>query len=321
MDPYVEEQLDWRPITESDLDALHALQEQIESVDDTVYGPMERVVHQTDTSQVEQNSIGGWDAYGNLIAYGWNVGRLEDVAKVHLLGGVHPANRYKGIGRSLLRWQMAAAEEWRREHHAEAELWLGCYVDDGQPSLARLLKKFEFEQERYYYDFHRRLTHLPAERQVQGIDLVPYDHSYCEPLRQLHNRCFQSSQDGEVDSLQWHQLLSHDRFRPSWSWVAIQNGTPVGYALSRLDDVQEPDRMPSGWTDRVGVAPEFQGRGISLSLLAKTLSSMAEGGCLWAGIGVDTADPTSTEKLSQELGYEPSDGLVLMSKVVPKPVR
>lgn len=311
----VDDNLDWRPLTADDTEVVESLRHQIEEFDDPILTTADHRL-----GPANAGAVGGWDDFGNLLAYGWNIATVDSVPRVQIVGGVHPAHRYKGIGTALLQWQVNAAEQWRDDHHPEAGLWLSCYVDMSQPGLPGILERLGFTRERYFYDLHRDLTRVPSERAVPGVAIVGFPQVSRESVRLLHNRCFADPVgSGLVDSEAWDRLLGDASFRPGWSWVATIEDAPVGYALSRIDDASSPE-APYGWTDRVGVAPEHRGRGISLALLTRTLSAMAADGCRAAGIGVDTVDPEPPSMLEEELGYEPRDSLILMSRWVPSPV-
>ena len=317
MDPYVDKHLNWRALTEADLDEVASLRDQIEVLDDPVLSAVERLV-EMDVADLAENAVGGWDDYGSLLAYGWDIPEDRDVPQVYLVGGVHPTHRYIGIGRSLLRWQEARAIEWRDAHRPDDPVWLGCYVDHAQTGLGKLLERMGFEQERYFYDMHRALKNLPGDLFVEGVEIRPFDESQAAALLDLHNLCFGDPLGTRrVAAEGWHESLHRESFRPNWSWVAFCDGVPVGYALSGLDEEAAIDGLTMGWTDRVGVHPDYRGRGIAVALLQRTLVAMASDGCDGAGIGVDTTDPASPGMLTQSLGYEARDGLVLMSKVVP----
>lgn len=320
MDPYVDKHLNWRALTEDDLEDLDSLRMQIEVLDDPVLTSLERLVAMDDVTTLAVDSVGGWDNYGSLLAYGWNVTEDDEVPQVYLLGGVHPTHRYLGIGRSILNWQERRAGEWRDENRPGEAMWLGCYVDHAQIGLGKLLEEMGFGQERYFYDMHRPLEVLPETRHVDGVRIERFDARYAADLLDLHNTCFSDTLGTrKVGSLAWHESLERDSFRPGWSWVALVNDAPVGYALSGLDEDLALDGATIGWTDRVGVHPDFRGRGIAVALLQRTLVAMAADGCAEAGIGVDTTDPASPGLLTHNLGYEPRDGLVLMSKLVVPP--
>ncbi len=314
MEPYVEEHLHWRMLGPKDMDELANLRAQIESFDDTMMSASERLGGFDDPDVLTGNCVGGWDNYGSLLAYGWNVVDVTpDRARVTLIGGVHPTHRYLSIGRKLLAWQQSRALEWRDAEREGLDLWIGCYVEPVQPGLRHLLQSAGFREERHFFDMHCPLGDVPAPRAIEGITFVAFDMARSEEVHRLHHLCFQATVEPEHDH--WEKSLA--RVRPEWSWLAVNgDGDAVGYVLSSEDDAAAMDGVVEGWTDRLGVHPTHRRRGIASALLERTLVSMADSDCLGAGIGVDTTDPGVPEMLQGPLGYECRDSLVLMSKII-----
>lgn len=317
MDTYVESHLQWRALEAADLEALTDLRDQIHVFDDGILSAMEQLVGLDDASTLEGNAVGGWDDYGSLLAYGWNIpDPAEHTPRMFLVGGVHPAQRWIGIGASLLNWQEARAAEWAGEQGADT-CWVGCFVEHTQVGLQHNLVRRGFVEERHFFDMYRSLEGIPTPTDVEGIDFVTYDERHSPDVRELHNLCFERHAGASrVDPDAWADSLGVETFRPEWSWLGLAEGRLVAYALSGIDQAAEADGQLAGWTDRLGVHPDYRGRHISVGLLQRTLGSMAQAGCALAGIGVDTPDPDSPESLHGLLEYEVRDAVVLMSKVI-----
>ncbi|RMB58763.1 GNAT family N-acetyltransferase [Tessaracoccus antarcticus] len=314
MDHWVEDHLQWRLMTAEDAGELTHLREQIEVFDDTMFSGVEQLGRTAWLASLEDDCVGGWDHYGSLVAYGWNVPDTDPKrARVTLAGGVHPTHRDLSIGRNLIAWQEARAMAWRDRHRPGLDLWLGSYVEDVQPGLRHLLRSTGFHEERHFFDMHRRLDDVPTPRSIDGIDFVPFELSRSDEVHNLHHLCFLA--DVPADQDHWDKSLP--RIRPDWSWVALQGEEAVGYALSGIDDAAAMDGVVEGWTDRLGVHPAHRRRGIASGLLEHTMVSMAQSGCPGAGIGVDTQDPNLPRFLHGSLGYESRDAVVLMAKTIP----
>lgn len=312
MDCYVENHLHWRPVTPADREELDCLREQIGSFDDAMLAVTDRSVELGGEDGLDENCVGGWDDYGNLLAYGWNVVDPDPHrARVTMAGGVHPTHRYLSIGRKMLAWQQARAIEWRESHRPGLDLWMGCYVERGQPGLEHNLTQAGFGVEQHFIDMHRSLDAVPTPREVEAVNFVPFEREHSDELHALHHLCF----GADVNHDHWETSLT--RVRTDWSWVAVTDqGTAIGYVLSGEDREEGSDGPPEGWTERLGVHPEHRRRGIASALLERTLVSMSQSGCAAAGIGVDTTEPHTGVRLQGSLGYEPGDNVLLMSRTL-----
>ncbi len=305
--------LQWRPLTRDDVSELDALRDQIEAFDDAVLTSAERAFSSADVD-LEGAAVGGWDAYGNLLAFGWNLPEVrDDGVHVHMLGGVHPSHRHLGLGGALVSWHLRHAAALRDRSWPGRPVWSECHAEERNVALRRLLAEEGFQPVRWFVDMYRPLPlgHDPGP--VPGAELVPFSAEHALPLMQLHAECF-AVPGRSLDSERWLRSLEREHFRPAWSWVAFAEGRIVGYALSGVDDAAVLDGVTEGWTDRLGVHPDYRGRGIGTALLERSLASMTDAGCPGAGIGVDTSEPGFADYLHQRLHYEVRDSLELWSR-------
>ena len=189
MEPYVEGHLHWRFLTMDDWDEVTGLRAQLAALDDSLMPAIDRVVG-VDFDLQEADAVGGWDSYGNLSAFGWNIPEPgSHPAKLFLLGGVHPTHRYQGIGRALLAWQEEQALAWRDEQHPGEPIWLGSYVEADQTCLRHLLVQRGFLAERYFFDMHRELFDLPRPHDIPGLVFENFTPERSHQVLELHNSC------------------------------------------------------------------------------------------------------------------------------------
>ena len=288
-------QLDWRPLVRTDLLELFGLLTAIELHDD----PSER--HSLDSlyehfdapeSASGQNAIVGW-AGETPVAYGWNCVGSFDTAprRVWLVGGVHPGWRRLGHGRTVMEWQLDRARHWhaetRREGHGRLQL-IGN-VDQLQTDRGQLFARFGFTAVRWYADMSRSIescgdrrasrpsaadpgaSRLPALELADGLELVRWTPELSESVRHAHNAAFADHWGSQPVAAQvWQTDALRSSFRPEWSWVVLDRSgggeadDPVvaGYAMSSAYQQDwDATGVKEGWTDRLGVRPEYRGRG------------------------------------------------------------
>ncbi|MCW2810356.1 MAG: family N-acetyltransferase, partial [Friedmanniella sp.] len=78
------------------------------------------------------------------------------------------------------------------------------------------------------------------------------------------------------------------------------------YALSSAYEQDwQAQGFSQGWTDRLGVRPEWRGRGIASALLYRSMQSFRAAGLDAAGLGVDADDEKGAVRLYEQLGYRP----------------
>lgn len=317
MDTFVEDTLDWAHIEESDSSDLAELQVAVEYFDD----PITRI-SETAEGADKFNTICGRDPRSkNIVAYGWNrVDESHVQPKVVLTGAIHPAWRNQHIGTALAAWQIERAKEWALSLPGPPQqVWVGVYVDAKHPAAEHIFTKHGFKAERYFYDLHHvfaRVPDPPPPAPVAGITFVPYGHRYSEDIRQLHNICFSGVAGFEpVTQSVWDSMQTRPEFRSDLSWLAFSADRLVGYALNSAD--QSDEDYNEGWTDRLGVHPEFRRRGIARGLLSWSMWSFGKAGMEGAGLGIDTADQAATFGFYQAIGYEATDTVILLSATIP----
>lgn len=328
MDTFVEGVLDWSTLSSSDLVELAELRAAVEYFDD----PVTRLTFDELVAAFEspgadptRNAIVGRDRVGgNLVAYGWNHPEAtSQPPRVILDGAVHPAWRDQKIGHSLAAWQIGRAQEWAGELRPRPrQVWIGAFTDDTQSGAQRLFINHGLTPERYYFDMHHvfaRVPNPPPPPPVAGIRFCPYAPEHSFEVRQLHNICFSDNVGfSPVDEPTWDSMQSRAEFRPGWSWLAYDGDLLVGYALNSADERAWVEQgFSEGWTDRLGVHPDYRRRGIARGLLSWSMWSFGRAGLEGAGLGIDTDDAEGAMRLYGSIGYESQEMVVLLSTTLP----
>lgn len=326
---FVEASLNWSWLTKQDLVEVAQLQSAVDYFDD----PIEQVgltefqawFDAFPNSALIGAACGRDKFVGDVVAYGWNVPINPDglQPRVNIYGAVHPGWRDQRIGHKLVAWQEEMAIRWATKlTPAPPSVWLGTYAPGEDTRRRRLFESIGFAPERYFFDMHHQFSRVPdppPPPPVPGIEFRVYTTADEEPVRQLHNLCFnQSSGFIQVSREQWHRTQTRPGARPELSWLAFAGDQLVGYALNSADESAWAQLgFSEGWTDRLGVHPRFRRRGIAKGLLSWSMWSFGRAGFEGAGLGIDTSDQSAAESLYQGLGYESTNVVVLLSKTDP----
>lgn len=310
--------LEWRPLDFDALAEVSGLLTAIEHYDE----PGDRhTVEQLQDAYRGANRPPGESALlgrlpgGQVVAYGWNYVEPDDISprRVYLTGGVHPGFRGQGIGRTLLAWQMDRARAYDAETRQPefGPLRQICFVDDHLVDRRNLLHAAGFTPVRWSVDMTMVFgPELTDHAWPSGVELLPYDPSMSEQVRQCHNRCFAEKPMAQpVPQDVWDRSVRRSTFHPEWSWVARDVATDalIGYAMNSGYESDWTEQGHSeGWTDRLGVLPEHRGRGIAGALLQSSILSFRRAGLEGAGLGVDLFHPTTGRGVYERVGYHAS---------------
>ncbi|WP_380168022.1 GNAT family N-acetyltransferase [Jannaschia sp. R86511] len=306
-----------RPPTPADAPAVHALLEACYAEDDA---------QERDTLEdvQEQFATPWWDhARQGLLAVtddGQVVGHAQVMLRpgqlrtrqVLLFGGVHPRLRRRGLGRVLLDWQVARAQEVLAGVQAGPDVprMLRTYVEDHVTDRPRLLRSAGFEPRRFSATMGREVSGplpevpLPADVRLVRLDSAgPEAH---EQARRAHNEAFADHWGSEpIEPDDWRRAaVEGPGARPDLSFVALDgDGTTVGYLISgTYPQDWQPQGFSEGWTNLLGVAPARRGQGLARALLLRAVAAYAEAGLDRAGLAVDVENPRALE-LYTGLGY------------------
>ncbi|MFT3862177.1 GNAT family N-acetyltransferase [Micropruina sp.] len=244
---------------------------------------------------------------GTLIAYGWVQvpARKSTDARLYLHGGCHPAWRHEGVQPTLVDWQVERATEWHLERPGQLDaLELVMVTSAANHILAELLPARGFLPQRWYHALRCPLTE-GLRCDLPGVGFTPFDASWSEPVRQLYNQTLSRASDS-LDRTGWEWGLEASGIRDDLSWVALQGGRPVGWALNGVMDLAG---ARVGWTEYLGATPQWRNRGLYPALLGRSHDAFRAHGFELAGIGVE-ADSDQGARPYLELGYQSVDTMV-----------
>jgi len=315
--------LTWQPLSQDLLAAWHELHEALNAADGAQehLGPDDlRDELAPDWIDLAQDSRIGLDRDGVARAFGLVQVRPGDVTLLRAAcwGGVHPKWRGQGVGRALLAWQLDRAEAIVAARRAE----LGpdtparalTVIEERAESAARLAERAGFSLSRYFFVMRRDLSEpIPAPVTPDGLRVVTFTQAVAERpgiddvLRLAHNEAFEQHwgfQPWSPDT--WQQWETGQRdFRGDWSFLAFDGEQIAGYALSAGFRTEWANvGWTQGWTSKLGVRPPWRGQGLAKTLLTASLQAFAADGMEYAGLDVDSDNPTGAVGLYSALGYQ-----------------
>lgn len=314
-----------RPYTEADIEQLHRLIREIETADDFPLATSAEEVRENfhGTSIILGDSLDTTDAVvaeadGELIGWGLveyhpTTGRL---ARTHLSGGVAPAHRRKGLGRSILDLQVARAAAQMADvpEGIPAYIRADYYVED--VARARLLSSAGFSVARWFTEMLKPLGPTDNEPAADPHGIQVQAWSACEGVDNLgeisldvRNVAFADHWGtAPVELDVWEEFLEANNTELGLSFVATDGdtGALVGHLLSAVypEDVEVHGRR-EGWIENIGTLPEYRKRGIASTMIKRACAAFAESGLEYAALGVDSASPTGANTLYESLGFAP----------------
>ncbi|MFC7849010.1 GNAT family N-acetyltransferase [Arthrobacter sp. NPDC057388] len=326
--------LQWRPVSASDLDSWAALIARTAAVERPVWferrADLAQIV-ESKNNPVGQNSVLGFDADGVPRAYA-RLTKNQDGAKAHGFCAVDPQWQRRGVGSALLQWLEArtrqrfaedagAVKDGGAGNKQPVPPRLRIFIEQKQQHQVALLEESGYEVVRYYNEMHRPLSApLPEAPLAHGLELVPMEPGLSEAVRLAHNQVFADHWGSEPrDEEAWGFVVNDPLARPDLSAVALESSTGdvVGYQLASHDPETAVTRgFTEGYTDLLGVRKEFRGRGIAQALLADAVRRFAAAGMDKASLDVDSDNPTGAMALYRKMGYVPVNTSLAWDKVL-----
>jgi GNAT superfamily N-acetyltransferase len=288
-------------------DAAHVgnpIRDSIDDMMEELTGSDIEVARDTLIAVAPDGSAIGW-AFANRVTN-------PEKPRVFLFGRVHPTHQGRGIGRALLRWTKARAEEIL-DGHPGGTVQVQNFEGDAhairlcESEGARAIRWFAEMVHTFANTREEIASPLPA-----GLRVVPYGEVDSEKLRLLHNHCFADHWGSSAMSeVTWHERMEAGSVRMAASEAVIdEHGTPVAYQISE-EFPQDAETLGNlRWLATLGVHREHRGKGLATHLIQRHLSQARREGFEGSALGVDSDSLTGANALYERLGYTRLQGSV-----------
>lgn len=310
----------FRAITPADFDAVHALMRRIESADRLPLATSRESLEEwcddphldlaADTRLLEDG--------GTVVAWGqiWHQPSDRREERAFVFGGVDPGHRRRGIGRRLLAWQIARAEEVLRANPAGLPGYVRAQAFAQQVDDLALYARHGLVPTRYNDELLRDLVDLPARPEIPGIAIVPWDAARSEAARVAQNEAFADHWGSTPrDAAAWAHELAAQRMRLDLSFLALDGEAVVGVCRNVTYPAdEEVTGRRDGWIGDVSVVRSHRRRGIASALIVASLEAFQAAGLTHSMLGVDSENPTGAYGVYERLGYLPTDRMVVCQK-------
>jgi ribosomal protein S18 acetylase RimI-like enzyme len=311
----MEDSLTWRPLTPEDAKASADLLNAIETVDriGENYTEEDTLQELIDPyADLERGSLGAFD--GDLMAGFMKIRfkpSAEEVHRVFLDGGVHPAHRRRGVGTALVKAGVKAAKVLHELHHPASKLAVDIHRPEHIAGLAELARSQGFVPARYFQRMEQPLSGaFDAPAIPEGLRVESWSERNDEDFRMVRNEAYRDCWGAVPMPVElWRNKIVNQTFQPEVSFLLreVATGAPVGMLVTMY---WEADTEATGIRDAhfmaIGTLREHRKRGVASALMGHALRAAAGKGYDRASLTVDSADASGAFGVFEKAGFTPT---------------
>jgi len=319
----------FRPIQPDDAPGLYRLLQAIAEVEPNAYAPTLADVQSDladpwmDLETDSRLALTGDSAVAARASFFANPQPVGEVRAV-MDFDVHPAHNSDELEEALLDWLEARGTERVREIAAgdpgRQPLILRLLAWDTQRDLITRCERRGFRPVRYSYRMRRDLRQpIPDRPLLPGLIIRAYEPGLDERMRQARNESVSDSWSHEhVSHADWQQFfVQRSSFRPDLSFAVLDGDEVAAFSMNRFDPAEaERTGHRAGWIGSLGTRRAWRGRGLASALLVHSMRAFLAAGLEYAGLGVDSQNPTGALRLYEHLGFEPYARGITLHKVI-----
>lgn len=221
---------------------------------------------------------------------------------------VDPAWRRRGIG-SWLQGQLEAHAHrlWQTYPSDERRPMFGCWAMNSETAKIALLRRFGFEEARYFFDMVRpSLDEIDEPVLPEGLEFRPVREDQLKQIWDADMESFRDHWGGFDGSDESFQRWLHDpKFDRDLLVVAWDGDEIAGGVVNEINEVENAAfNRKRGWLQSVFVRRPWRRRGVGRAAVLRSLQALRERGMTSAGLGVDADNPTGALGLYTGTGFE-----------------
>lgn len=217
-------------------------------------------------------------------------------------GGVHPSYRGRGLGGELLDWAEKAALPLHRDRFGDRPLSLSSGFLASNATALTLHEQRGYQPARWFRAMVRDLSADISPPVIPpGVQITGYTPDLAEHALLVRNESFRDHWGSTETSPEiWAYFLSSAAFRPALSFLAYENGEPLGMLVTRENDVKGSRDLHIAL---VGTRAAARKRGIATALLLTTLKAARTENYGQASLDVDADSLTGAVRLYESVGF------------------
>ncbi len=254
------------------------------------------------------------DEQGNVVATGRAYLKPDPSceAVVYLECEVHPQHRKYGLREAAFSWAVMHGRQKLAELQVSGLprlLRINCRDDLGE--RIGLYENYNFKPVRYFYKMQRNLDEpIPECKLEDGLVFCNYRPELNPALLLAFNEAFSDHWGFEPAAEEDLEVFftSDTAFRPDLTYLVLEpvSGEIAGFSINFINPQENPQPgSEEGWIAEIGVRPRWRKRGIGSALLCQSMRAFLAAGAHFAGLSVDTENPTGALSIYSRLGFIP----------------
>jgi mycothiol synthase len=313
----------WRALHYEDLPALRSLLLLIAEPEDRVDSLADMQTGFDDPwADPATDTMAAFAPNGEMVAFGRCSVHPEPEreAVAHLDYEFHPAHHTPAVEEALMRWLEARSIVRLQAAPPQLARSLRTGIPDSKTDEMAMLVRRGFAPTRYFYRMRRDLRQpLPEPALPPGVTIQPYRAAVDAAMLAIFNESFKDHWGHEAVLVEdWEKyFVGSETFRPEFSLLALAGDEPIGMTFCTVspEDNARTGRQEANIRE-VGVLRGWRKRGVASALISECLRRMRAAGLDYAGLGVDTANPSGALGLYEKLGFVPARRFIVYEKPV-----